>query len=94
MDVEVTCPENLMGDIMSDMSGRRGRIQGSDSVSAGIAMVRATVPLSEMSRYAADLRSISQGRASYTMEPAGYEEVPAHEAEAIIAAHQSEDEEE
>ena len=94
MNVEVRCPEDLMGDIMSDFSGRRGRIQGSDSIAGGIAVVRATVPLSEMARYAADLRSITQGRASYTMEPAGYEEVPAHLVEGIVAAHQAEEEEE
>ncbi len=94
MNVEVSCPEDLMGDIMSDFSGRRGRIQGSDSIAAGIAIVRATVPLSEMARYAADLRSITQGRASYTMEPAGYEDVPAHLIESIVAAHQADEDDE
>lgn len=94
MSVEVTVPEELMGDVMSDMSGRRGRVQGSEPSSGGLTVVRAIVPLAEMSRYAADLRSISQGRATYTMEPAGYEEVPSHLTDQIVAALQAEQDEE
>lgn len=94
MSVEVTVPDELMGDIMSDMSGRRGRVQGTEPTSTGLTLVRATVPLAEMSRYAADLRSISQGRATYTMEPIGYEEVPSHLTDQIVAALQAEQEEE
>jgi len=94
MDVEVTVPEDLMGDVMSDMSGRRGRIQGSESIAGGLQLVRATAPMAELRRYAADLRSISQGRATYTMTFAGYEEVPAHLMPAIIAQQKGEGEEE
>jgi elongation factor G len=94
MAVEVSCPEEIMGDVMSDMSGRRGRIQGTESVGGGISVVRAQAPLAEMATYAADLRSISQGRASYMMSFAGYEEVPAHLMDAIVAAHKAVDEEE
>ncbi len=89
MDVEITVPEDIMGDVMSDLSGRRGRIQGSESLGAGLQLVRASVPLAEMRRYAADLRSISQGRASYTMSFSGYEEVPSHLMDGIVAEHKA-----
>ena len=89
MDVEVTVPEDIMGDAMSDLSGRRGRIQGSESVGAGLQLIRASVPQAEMRRYAADLRSISQGRASYTMSFSGYEEVPPHLMDGIVAEHKA-----
>lgn len=84
MNVEVTIAEGIMGDIMSDMSGRRGAIQGTEPIGGGMVAVKATVPLAEMARYAADLRSLSQGAASYTMEFSHYQEVPAHLAQGII----------
>ena len=84
MNVEVTVAEGIMGDIMSDMSGRRGAIQGTEPIGGGMVCVKASVPLAEMARYAADLRSLSQGAASYTMEFWHYIEVPAHLAQAII----------
>ena len=93
MTVEVTAPEDLMGDIMSDLSGRRGRIQGTEGVAGGLQLIRGTAPFAELRRYAADLRSISQGRATYTMYQSGYEEVPAHLMPAIIAEHERETEE-
>jgi len=84
MDVTVTGPEDVMGDIMSDLNGKRGRILGTDQ--AGLMQViKAQVPQSEMMRYAADLRSISQGRASYEMEFSHYEELPAHLTEQVAA---------
>lgn len=83
--VEVTCPEEIMGDVMSDLSGRRGRLQGTESLGAGMHVVRALAPLAEIATYSSDLTSMSQGRASYTMEMSHYEEVPAHTQEAIIA---------
>ncbi len=82
---EVTCPEEIMGDVMSDFSGRRGRLQGTESMGGGLHVVRALVPLAEMLTYSSDLTSMSQGRASYTMEMSHYEEVPAQVQEAIIA---------
>lgn len=85
MVASVTVAEGVMGDIMSDMSGRRGQIQGTEPIGGGLVLVRASVPLAEMARYAADLRSLSQGAASYTMEFSHYQEVPAHLAEGIIA---------
>lgn len=89
MDIEVSCPEEMMGDVMSDMSGRRGRIQGTEMVAGGLPIVRAQAPLAEMGTYAADLRSISQGRASYTMSFRGYEEVPAHLTDAVVASYKT-----
>lgn len=85
MVASVTVSETVMGDIMSDMSGRRGQIQGTEPVGGGMVVVKALVPLAEMARYAADLRSLSQGAASYTMEFSHYQEVPSHLAESIVA---------
>jgi elongation factor G len=89
MNVAITVSGEIMGDIMSDMSGRRGAIQGSEQIGGGLQVVRASVPLAEMARYAADLRSLSQGAASYTMEFSHYEQVPAHLAEGIIAEYKA-----
>ncbi len=83
--VEVTTPDDIMGEVMSDINGRRGQIQGMDAIGAGLQRVRALVPVAEMISYAADLRSLSQGRASYTMQFAHYQPVPSHLQERIIA---------
>jgi len=91
--VSVTGPEDLMGDIMSDLNGKRGRILGTEQVGS-LQVIKAQVPQAELGRYAADLRSISQGRASYEMEFSHYEEVPAHLADRVVAEAQSEKEEE
>jgi len=88
--VSVTGPEELMGDIMSDLNGKRGRILGTEQVGS-LQIIKGNVPLSEMGRYAADLRSISQGRASYEMEFSHYEEVPSHLVEKIVAEAKSDD---
>jgi elongation factor G len=83
MNVEVVCPNDYMGDVLGDLSARRGRIGG--MTQRGEAQViAATVPLSEMFGYSTKLRSQSQGRAVYTMEFAHYEEVPKSKAEEII----------
>ena len=84
--VEVTTPEDIMGDVISDLVSKRGRPQGQEQVGGGLVAITATVPLAEMARYAADLRSISQGRATYTVEFSHYEDVPAHLTEQIVAA--------
>ena len=76
MKVEVVTPEEYMGDVMGDLSRRRGVVQGMDDTSAGRA-VRAEVPLKEMFGYATDLRSLSQGRATFTMEFGRYIEMAA-----------------
>jgi len=83
MKVEVVTPEDYMGDVMGDLNSRRGMVQGMDDCPAG-KQIRAEVPLSEMFGYATDLRSATQGRATYSMEFAKYNEVPASIAEAII----------
>ena len=88
MLVEISAPDELTGDIVSDLNGRRARIQGMDQAGGGMTIVRTNVPLAELLRYAADLRSLSQGRASYIMEFAHYEPVPQQIADQIIARAQ------
>jgi len=83
MKVEVVTPEEYMGDIMGDLSSRRGLVQGMEDSPAG-KMIRAEVPLAEMFGYATDMRSATQGRATYSMEFEKYNEVPASIAEAVI----------
>jgi len=83
MKVEVVTPEEYMGDVMGDLSSRRGLVQGMEDTPSG-KQIKAEVPLSEMFGYATDLRSATQGRATYSMEFAKYNEVPASIAEAII----------
>jgi len=84
MDVEVVTPEDYAGDVMGDLSRRRGKIQHMDE-RGGAKVIRAHVPLSEMFGYATQLRSMSQGRASYTMQFYAYEPAPKSEADDIIA---------
>ncbi len=83
MKVEVVTPEDYMGDVMGDLNRRRGLIQGMEDTVSG-KVIRAEVPLGEMFGYATDVRSMSQGRASYSMEFSKYAEAPANIAEAII----------
>ncbi|MBW5414078.1 MULTISPECIES: elongation factor G [Pseudomonas] len=83
MKVEVVTPEDYMGDVMGDLNRRRGLIQGMEDTVSG-KVIRAEVPLGEMFGYATDVRSMSQGRASYSMEFAKYAEAPSNIAEAII----------
>ncbi|WP_447956896.1 elongation factor G [Vreelandella sp. EE7] len=83
MKVEVVTPEDFMGDVMGDLNRRRGLVQGMDDSSSG-KIIRATVPLGEMFGYATDLRSQTQGRASYSMEFAKYDEAPNSVVEAVI----------
>ncbi|WP_107851801.1 elongation factor G [Oceanimonas marisflavi] len=85
MKVEVETPEEYMGDVIGDVNRRRGIIEGMEDGPSG-KIVNALVPLSEMFGYATDLRSQTQGRASYSMEFAKYAEVPANMAEAVVAA--------
>jgi elongation factor G len=83
MKVEVVTPEEYMGDVMGDLNRRRGLVQGMDDAAMG-KIIRADVPLAEMFGYATDLRSATQGRATYSMEFAKYSEAPANIAEAVI----------
>ncbi|MES2998741.1 MAG: elongation factor G [Pseudomonadota bacterium] len=85
MRVEVITPEEYMGDVMGDLNRRRGILQGMDDLPVGGGkMIRAEVPLSEMFGYATDLRSATQGRATYTMEFAKYNEAPANVVDGVI----------
>lgn len=84
MDVRITVPEEYMGDIMSDLNTRRGRVQGMEQA-RGKGIITAQAPMAEMQRYAIDLRSITQGRGFYTMKLSHYDPVPAHIAEGVIA---------
>jgi elongation factor G len=93
MNVEITVPENYSGDIMGNLNGRRGRIQGMEPRS-GSTVIKAQVPLAEMLTYASDLTSMTQGRGTYAMEYSHYDIVPQPIAEKIIAAHRPAKEEE
>jgi elongation factor G len=84
MQVEVVVPEEYMGAVVGDLNSRRGRVQAMDT-RAGSQVIRATVPLAEMFGYATDLRSMTQGRATYTMQFERYEEMPPAIAEEVIA---------
>ena len=84
MKVEVTTPEEFMGDIIGDLNSRRGRIDAMEDLMGGAKLVKAFVPLANMFGYTGDIRSMSQGRAASTMELAQYEEVPPNVAQEII----------
>jgi elongation factor G len=84
MAVEIETPEDYMGDVMGDLSSRRGMIQGMEDSPSGGKLLRAEVPLAEMFGYSTTLRSLTQGRASYSMEFKHYSEAPKHVADSII----------
>ena len=84
MKVEVTTPEEFMGDIIGDLNSRRGRIDAMEDLMGGAKLIKAFVPLANMFGYTSDIRSMSQGRAASTMELAQYEEVPPNVAQEII----------
>ncbi|RQO65499.1 elongation factor G [Aquitalea sp. FJL05] len=86
MAVEVETPEEYMGDVMGDLNRRRGIVQGMDDDGLGGKKIKAEVPLAEMFGYSTDLRSATQGRATYSMEFKHYSEAPKHVAEAVMAA--------
>ena len=85
MKVEITVPEEYMGDVIGDVNSRRGRMEGMDA-NDGMQEIHSFIPLSEMFGYATDLRSKTQGRGSYSMEPSHYEEVPKSVLEQIVAS--------
>jgi elongation factor G len=92
VNIEVSIPSKFMGDITSDLNGRRGRIQGMDAM-GDLQIIKAQVPLQEIQTYSTDLRSITAGEGSYIIEFSHYDQVPAKIAETIIAQHKSDDEE-
>ena len=90
MKVEITVPEEYMGDVIGDVNSRRGRLEGMDNVD-GIQEIHSFIPLSEMFGYATELRSRTQGRGTYSMEPSHYDEVPKSVLEAIVASRTKKD---
>ena len=94
MKVEVETPEDYMGDIMGDLNRRRGMVQGMDDLPGGTKSIRAEVPLAEMFGYATQMRSMSQGRATYSMEFAKYQETPKNVADEIIKKFTAKDDDE
>jgi elongation factor G len=84
MAVEVTTPEDYMGEVIGDINSRRGQIQSMDEGLGGVKLIKGLVPLSEMFGYVGDLRSKTQGRASYSMQFDSYAEVPRTVADEII----------
>jgi elongation factor G len=92
MTVTITVPEANMGDVMSDINTKRGRVLGMNPVGNGMQQITANVPQAEMLHYATDLRSITQGRGSFSMEFYQYEEVPANIQQEIIAKYKKESE--
>ena len=91
MKVEIVVPEEYMGDVIGDVNSRRGKMEGMEA-SDGMQEIRAFIPLSEMFGYATDLRSKTQGRGTYSMEPSHYEEVPKSVLETIVASRAKKDE--
>ena len=87
MKVCIIVPDEYMGDVIGDLSSRRGKVLGSDSA-AGVTEIKAHVPMSEVLRYAPDLRSMTAGQGFFTMEFAHYEEAPQPVADKVIAEHQ------
>ena len=90
MKVEITVPEEYMGDVIGDVNSRRGRLEGMEP-EGGNQVIRAFIPLSEMFGYATDLRSKTQGRGTYSMEPSHYEEVPKSILDNIVASRAKKD---
>ncbi|MEK6675885.1 MAG: elongation factor G, partial [Planctomycetota bacterium] len=88
--LEATVPAENMGDITGDLASRRGRPQGQDILPGNMAVVKALVPLSELSDYASRLSSITGGRGSYTMEESHYEVVPSNVQQQLVDAHKKE----
>jgi elongation factor G len=87
VDLEITVPEANMGDIAGDISGKRGRIQGQDTIPGGMVMIKAQAPLAELTNYQSQLKSVTGGQGSYTMELSHYEPVPPNVQQQIVAAY-------
>ena len=94
MELEVLVPEDHMGDVLSDLNSRRGRVLGMDNAGAGLRSIKAHVPMAETFRYATDLRSMTGGRGTFSQKVLGYEECPTHIAQKVMAEHEAEKEKE
>ncbi|MCA9791716.1 MAG: elongation factor G [Candidatus Eremiobacteraeota bacterium] len=92
VNIEVRVPENYMGDVIGDLNAKRGKVLGMEPIGGGFSLVKAQAPMAEMMRYSIDLRSITQGRGSFTMEFCHYEQAPPPVVEAVVAASKAEDE--
>ena len=88
MSVEVVVPDEYMGDVIGDLNARRGRVRGMED-RAGAKVILAHVPLAEMFGYATDLRSRTQGRATFSMQFAFYDEVPQHKQEGLLSPYEA-----
>jgi elongation factor G len=88
LQVEVDVPDDAVGDVVGDLNGRRGRLQGMDPISPGKTRVHATVPMATMMRYALDLRSITKGRGRFSQEFSHYEELPFTEQQSLVEEHE------
>lgn len=93
VEIEITAPQDCMGDISADISGKRGRIQGSDMLPGDMCIVRAIVPLSEVRNYSSQLKSITGGQGSYTMDYSHDEPCPANVQAEVVAAYKPKEEE-
>lgn len=89
LTLNIQVPETFMGDVIGDINARRGRVLGMEPCGVGMLRIAAMAPQAEMLKYAADLRSLTHGRGSFSAEPSHYEEVPAHSAQQIIADAQN-----
>lgn len=87
VSVDVTVPENYMGDITGNLAGQRARISGTESLRGGLVTIRADIPLSSLSDYHTELKSLTQGQGSYTMEFSHYDPVPPHIQQELVKAH-------
>jgi len=94
VNMEVTVPEHHMGTITGDLSGKRGRIQGQDFLSGGMAVVKAQAPLAEVMQYQSQLKSVTGGQGSFAMEFSHYEAVPPQVQQQIVAQYKPKVEEE
>jgi len=92
VELEVLVPEDQMGDVLSDLNSRRGRVLGMESAGAGHQRIKAHVPMAETFRYATDLRSMTGGRGTFTSKFLAYEQCPPHIAEKVVAAHETAEE--
>jgi elongation factor G len=93
MVMEITCPDENMGDIMGDINSRRGRVLGMESKGKN-QIIKAQVPMSETLKYSADLRSMTGGRGAFSLGFSHYDELPSHLADKVISAHKVQEEEE
>jgi elongation factor G len=90
--IEVTVPDSYTGDVMGDLTTKRAHVTGMTPNGNGATAIEATVPSAEVQRYATDLRSITQGRGTFTTEFSHYQQVPAHLTDAIVSAHKAKQE--